>query len=181
MPMQNQQLIAVTVDAIISQDNAHERGRPSKAEELQIERTLWPLFTKSYCARFAAQKTGYNIKTVAKYFIKFKQELLEAETPDFIQRCIEEKEKTLYAYDNLIDSLYDDKTDIEKLIEVTKKTGNLTQADKLYRLKLKIVEDITNLVSAKINLTNTATAGDTAKLIRGNKNDTQSNTMEKIT
>ena len=179
--MQNQQLIAVTVDAILSHDNAHERGRPSKAEELQIERTLWPLFTKLYSARFAAQKTGYNIKTVAKYFNKFKQELLESETPDFIQRCREEKERCLYSYDILLSTLYEDKKDIEHLIEVAKKTGNLPQVEKLYRLKLKINQDIGNFVSAKINLTNTATAGDTAKLIRGNTNDTQSNTMEKIT
>lgn len=180
MHMQNQQLIALTVDAILSQDNTHDRGRPSKAEELQIERTLWPLFAKSYSATLAAQKTRYNIKTVIKYFSKFKQDILESETPDFIQRCIEEKEKTLYVYDNLIDSLYDDKIEIEKFIDVVKNIGNLTQADRLYRLKLKIGENIANLVSAKINLTNTATAGDTAKLIRGNTNDTQSNTMEKI-
>lgn len=182
MHMQNQQLIAVTVDAILSQANAHDRGRPSKAEELQIERTLRPFFAKSYSATFTAQKTGYNIKTVIKYFSKFKQELLESETPDFIQRCREEKERGLFAYDNLIYSLYEDKKDIEHLIEVAKKTGNLLQVDKLYRLKLKIDQDIGNFVSAKINLTNTATAGDIAKLVQGeDKNDTQSDKMEKIT
>ena len=81
----------------------------------------------------------------------------------------------------MLSTLYEDKKDIEHLIEVAKKMGNLPQVEKLYRLKLKINQDIGNFVSAKINLTNTATAGDTAKLIRGNTNDTQSNTMEKIT
>jgi len=182
MHMQNQQLIAVTVDAILSQANAHDRGRPSKAEELQIERTLRPFFAKSYSATFTAQKTEYNIKTVIKYFSKFKQELLESETPDFIQRCREEKERGLFAYDNLIYSLYEDKKDIEHLIEVAKKTGNLLEAKKLYQLKLKIDQDIGNFVSAKINLTNTATAVDIAKLLQGeDKNDTQSDKMEKIT
>jgi hypothetical protein len=182
MHIQNQQLIAVTVDAILSQDNAHDRGRPSKAEELQIERTLRPFFAKSYSATFTAQKTGYNIKTVTKYFNKFKQELLESETPDFIQRCKEEKETCLFSYDNLIDTLYEDKKDIEYFIEVAKKMGNLPQAAKLYRLKLKINQDIGNFVSAKINLINTATAGDIAKLLQGeDKNDIQSDKMEKIT
>lgn len=180
--MQTQQLIAVTVDTILSQDNAHERGRPSKAEELQIERILRPFFAKSHSATFTAEKTEYNIKTVTKYFSKFKQELLESETPDFIQRCREEKERCLFAYDDLIYSLYEDKKDIEYLIEVAKKIGNLSQVEKLYRLKLKIMQDIGNFVSAKINLTNSATAGDTAKLLQGeNINDIQSDKMEKIT
>jgi hypothetical protein len=178
--MQQTSCITLTIDTVLSLASTHDRGRPSKAEELEIKRTLQPYFAKSHSATFASQKTGYNIKTVTKYYSKFKQEILESETPDFIQRCMEEKEKTLYAYDTLIDSLYDDITDVEHLIEVAKQTGDIAQAAKLYGLKLKIKEDIGNYVSAKINLTNTATAGDTAKLIRGNTNDTQSNTMEKI-
>jgi len=179
--MQNQQLITVTVDAILSQDNIHDRGRPSKAEELQIERRLRPYFAKSQSATFTAQKTGYNIKTVTKYFDKFKQELLESETQDFIQRCREEKERSLFTYDDLIYSLYEAKEDIEYLIKVAKKMGNLSQVEKLYRLKLKIMQDIGNFVSAKINLINTATASDTAKLLQGEDNDIQSDKMEKIT
>ncbi|MGI0056363.1 MAG: hypothetical protein ACREAK_03185 [Nitrosarchaeum sp.] len=179
--MQQTRCITLTIDAILSLEHALDRGRPTKAEELEIVRTLQPFFAQSYSATFTSQKTGYNIKTTAKYFSKFKEEIIESETPDFIQRCREEKEKTLYTYDNLIYNLYDDKKDIEHLIEVAKKTGNIAQAEKLYRLKLKIIEDIANLVSAKINLTNTATAGDTTKLIRGDKNDTQSDKMETIT
>lgn len=180
--MQTQKLIGVAVDAILSQDNTHDRGRPSKAEELQIERTLRPFFAKSYSATFTKQKTRYDIKTVTKYFSKFKQELLESETPDFIQRCKEEKERCLFSYDNLINTLYEDMKDIEYLIKVAKKMGDLPQAEKLYRLKLKISQDIGNFVSAKINLTNTATAVDVAKLLQeGNKNDTQSDKMEKNT
>lgn len=181
MQMQTQQIIAVTVDTILSQNNAHERGRPSKAEELEIERTLRPFFTKSQSSTFTAQRTGYNIKTVIKYFSKFKQELLESETPDFIQRCREEKERSLFTYDDLIYSLYEDKEEIEHLIKVAKKMGNLPQVEKLYRLKLKIKQDIGNFVSAKINLTNTAIAGDVAKLLQGEDIDTQSDKMEKIT
>ena len=177
----NQQLIAVQVDAILELDNAHNRGRPSKAGELEIEKRLQPFFTKSYSATFTSQKTGYNIKTVTKYYIKFKQELLESETPGFIQRCKEEKEKCLFAYDDLIYSQYEDKKEIEQLIDVAQKIGNLSQAEKLYRLKLKYNEQIGNFVSAKVNLTNTATAADVAKLLQGgDKDDTQSNKMEKI-
>jgi len=157
--------ITPRVDAILTQANAHDRGRPSKAEELEIERIIQPFFAKTYSATFTAKKTGYNIKTVAKYFAEFKKEILESETTDFVKRCKEEKEKCLYAYDELIYSLYEDRKDIERLIDASEKIGDLQNVTKLYRTKLKINEDIGNFVSAKINLSNTATVADTAKLL----------------
>jgi hypothetical protein len=170
--MRHEKNTTLTVDAILSQINAHDRGRPSKAEELEIERTLQPFFAKSYSASFASKKTGYNIKTVTKYYDRFKQEVLESETPDFVKRCKEEKERGLYAYDELIYSLYEDRKDIERLIDASEKIGDLNNVTKLYRIKLKINEDIGNFVSAKTNLANTATVADTAKLLQGEvKND----------
>ena len=163
--MQEEKHITLTVDAILVQDNVHDRGRPSKAEELEIEQTLQTFFIKTYSATFTAKKTGYNIKTVAKYYNQFKQEILESETLDFVKRCKEEKEKCLYAYDELIYSLYEDRKDIERLIDASEKIGDLQNVTKLYRTKLKINEDIGNFVSAKINLSNTPTVADTAKLL----------------
>jgi len=163
--MQEEKHITLTVDAILVQDNVHDRGRPSKAEELEIEQTLQTFFIKTYSATFTAKKTGYNIKTVTKYYNQFKQEILESETLDFVKRCKEEKEKCLYAYDELIYSLYEDRKDIERLIDASEKIGDLQNVTKLYRTKLKINEDIGNFVSAKINLSNTATVADTAKLL----------------
>jgi len=163
--MQHQKYITPTVDAVLVQANAHDRGRPSKAQELEIERKLQTFFIKTYSATFTAKKTGYNIKTVTKYYNQFKQEILESETTDFVKRCKEEKEKCLYAYDELIYSLYEDRKDIERLIDASEKIGDLQNITKLYRTKLKINEDIGNFVAAKINLSNTATAVDTAKLL----------------
>jgi len=163
--MQNEQYTTLTVDAVLVHANVHERGRPSKAQELEIERTLQPFFARAYSATFAAKKTDYNIKTVTKYYNKFKQDILESETTDFVKRCTEEKEKCLYAYDELIYSLYEDRKDIERLIDASEKIGDLQNVTKLYRTKLKINEDIANFVSAKINLSNTATVADTAKIL----------------
>jgi len=78
--MQQGKYITLTVDAILVQANAHDRGRPSKAQELEIERELRPFFIKLYSATFTAKKTGYDIKTVAKYFAEFKKEILESES-----------------------------------------------------------------------------------------------------
>jgi len=167
--MQNQKYITPTVDAILVQANEHNRGRPSKAQELEIERTLWPFFTKLYSATFTAKKTGYDIKTVAKYFVEFKKEILESETREFVQRSRETKERGLLAYDELLYSLYNDKEEVEHLIDVVKKIGDLRAAEKWYRIKMKINKDITEVIAAKINLENTATADDVAKVLQGER------------
>lgn len=163
--MQNEECITLAVDAILVKDNAHDRGRPSKAQELETDRVLRPFFIKLFSATFTAKKTGYNIKTVAKYFAEFKKEILESETTEFIQRSSETKERGILAFDELIYSLYEDRKDIERLIDASEKIGDLNNVTKLYRIKLKISEDIGNFVSAKINLSNTATVADTAKML----------------
>jgi len=122
--MQHQKYLALTVDAVLVQANAHNRGRPSKAQELEIERELWPFFTKLYSATFTAKKTGYDIKTVAKYFVEFKKEILESETREFVQRSRETKERGLLAYDELLYSLYEDRKDIERLVDASEKIGD---------------------------------------------------------
>jgi len=164
--MQDEKFTTLTADSILVPANAHDRGRPSMAEELEIGRTLQTFFSKTYSATFTAKKTGYNIKTVTKYFAEFKKEILESETRDFVKRCKEEKEKCLYSYDELIYSLYEDRKDVERLIDASEKIGDLQNVTKLYRIKLKINVDIGNFVSAKTNLSNTATAADTEKILR---------------
>ena len=167
--MQHQKYLALTVDAVLVQANAHNKGRPSKAQELEIERELWPFFTKLYSATFTAKKTGYDIKTVAKYFVEFKKEILESETREFVQRSRETKERGLLAYDELLYSLYNDKEEVEHLIDVVKKIGDLRTVEKWYRIKMKINKDITEVIAAKINLENTATADDIAKVLQGER------------
>jgi len=167
--MQEGKYITPTVDPILVQANAHDRGRPSSAQELEIERTLRPFFTKLYSATFTAKKTKYNIKTVAKYFAEFKKEILESETTEFVQRSRETKERGLLAYDELLYSLYNDKEEVEHLIDVAKKIADLRTAERWYKIKMKINKDITEVIAAKINLENTATVDDIAKFLQGEK------------
>lgn len=167
--MQHEKNITQTVDAILVQSNVHDRGRPSKAQELEIERELRPFFIKLYSATFTSKKTGYDIKTVAKYFTEFKKEILESETRDFVQRSRETKERGLLAYDELLYSLYNDIEEVEHLIDVAKKIADLRTVEKWYRIKMKINKDITEVIAAKINLENTATVDDIAKILQGEK------------
>ena len=65
----------------------HKNGRPTKHEQIYIERKLRPYFENSISARVTAGETGFNLKTVTKYFNQWKKEIIESETPDFLKRC----------------------------------------------------------------------------------------------
>src|SRR3989337_415834 len=85
----------------------HSNGRPTKYEQIEIERQLRPYFEGSYSAYVTSQKTGYDIKTVLRYFNKWKQEILDSENVDFLKRAKEQKERTVINLDNQIHSLED--------------------------------------------------------------------------
>lgn len=135
----------------------HSKGRPPQGEQLNIERQLRPYFENSISATLTSQKTGFNIKTVLKYFNKWKKEILDNEDSSFIQRCKEEKERCLLTLENKICSLEEDKTEIELLIKAAKKAGDLKSISRFYKIKLAIIEKIGRFVSARINLVNAAT------------------------
>ena len=139
-------------------DFDHTQGRPTKGEQLNIERTLRPYFENSISATVTASETGFDIKTVLKYFNQWKNEILESENGEFFKRCKEEKQRCLLTYEKQISSLVTDKKEIELLIEASKKTSNLPSLEKFYKLKLKITETIGKFVAARINLVNAATA-----------------------
>jgi len=63
----------------------HTQGRPTKGEQLNIERTFRPYFENSISASVTAFETGFDIKTVLKYFNQWKNEILESENGEFFQ------------------------------------------------------------------------------------------------
>jgi len=142
----------------VTTDFDHTQGRPTKGEQINIERTLRPYFENSISATVTAFETGFDKKTVLKYFNQWKNEILESENGEFFKRCKEEKERCLLTYEKQISSLVTDKKEIELLIEASRRASNLTYLEKLYKLKLKITEAIGKFVSARINLVNAATA-----------------------
>ena len=132
----------------------HERGRPSRGEQANIEKKLRPYYEKYISAAVTATKTGFNIKTVCNYFNKWHKEIMESEKQDFIQRCKQQKEQCIIAYDEQIFSLNEDKDELDKLIQNLKRSGNLSLMERLFNLKLKTTEKIGSFVAAKINLVN---------------------------
>jgi hypothetical protein len=136
----------------------HTNGRPSKYEQIKIERELRPYFEGSYSAYFTAQKTGFDIKTVHRYFNKWSQEVFDSENSDFLKRVKEQKERTVIYLDNEIHSLTKSKREVEAIIEASKRAGDFNLFEKLTRLKLKIVDSIGKFTSEKLNLVNVATS-----------------------
>ncbi len=150
--MTNQQLTAFSVDAILVPEHTFSRGRPSNAQELQIERKLRDCFTKFYSTSFTAKQTGHDIKTVKKYFKKFKYELMQNEVIDFRKRFQEAKERNILVLDDTLYSLYHDRDEIEQQIIDAKNTNDPNLVDKLYRTTLKCIEEIKNTVLEKMDI-----------------------------
>jgi len=162
--MTNQQLTAFSVDAILVPEHTFSRGRPSNAQELQIKRKLQDCFTKFYSTSLTAEQTGHDVKTVKKYFKKFKDDLMQNEAIDFRQRFHEAKERNILALDEILYSLYHDRDKIEQQIIDAKNTNDPNLVDKLYRTKLKFVKEIKNTVVEKMNLISIAMPDDYAKV-----------------
>jgi len=162
--MTNQQLTAFSVDAILVPEHTFSRGRPSNAQELQIERKLRDCFTKFFSTSFTVKQTGHDVKTVKKYFKKFKDELMQNEAIDFRQRFQEAKERNILVLDDTLYSLYHDRDEIEQQIIDAKNKNEPNLVDKLYRTKLKFTEAIKNTVLEKINLISIAMPDDYDKV-----------------
>ncbi len=142
-----------TINDIVNQEK-HERGRPSRGEQANIEKKLRPYYEKYIYAVLKDTKNGFNIKTLFNYFNKWHKEIMESEKQDFIQRCKQQKEQCILAYDEQIFSLNEDKDELGRLIQSSKRSGNLSLMERLFNLKLKTTEKIGSFVAAKINLVN---------------------------
>ena len=70
----------------MSEGTDNKNGRPSEAEQLEIERKLRPYFEKSISSSVTSRETGINRKTVTKYFHEWCEEIKEPEHQDFIER-----------------------------------------------------------------------------------------------
>jgi len=162
--MTNQQLTTFSVDAILVPVHTFSRGRPSNAQELQIERKLRDCFTKSFSTSLTANQTGHDVKTVKKYFKKFKDELMQNEAIDYRQRFHEAKERHILALDEIVSSLYQDRDEIEQQIIDAKNKNDPNLVEKLYRTKLKFTEEIKNTVVEKTNLIIVSMPNDIAKV-----------------
>ena len=148
----------------------YKNGRPSKKDQIEIERDLRYYFLKSYSATLTSQRTGYNKKTILKYFNKWKKEILEVEDREFLKYCKEENKRFLLTMENETEDLYQDQKEVELSIKAARKKEDLKSLDRFYRHKLSIKDRIFQLISNRINLINVATADTIIDLQDNGKN-----------
>ena len=77
--------------------NSNGKGRPSKFEQLEMERKLRPLFMSGMSSYAAANETGYSLNTVKKYYQIFLREICDSEGPEFVQACKDRRTSTCLA------------------------------------------------------------------------------------
>ncbi len=84
--------------------------------------------------------------------------MFESEEKNFLSRIKTTKEKSIQRLDKDIMELTKEEETVESLKESVMQNGNLSGFEKLSKLKLKIIDQRTKTMSAKINLIGTPTA-----------------------
>ncbi len=146
-------------------EKIHKRGRPSKAEELEIRSDLKPCFDNSFSVEFAHCKTKYNLKTIKNYYRKFYDEIIETKDEDFIKQSKIEIEQTALAIEDQISKLRDSQTNLEKQISDSfLKNNKVPEEDiKLYKEFRNYAKEIIAATLMKTSLRNSPTADITLK------------------
>ena len=146
-------------------------GRPSRSGQVQIQSVLRKHFERNLSAAYTAQITGFNIKTVCKYFDEWADQINQAEQQDFVSREKKERLHIILGYDNLIYENYElldeIKEQIKKFrkdakavpryliasyIEILKSISSLYEKKGSFSLNMPIDESVKKMVREEIQL-----------------------------
>jgi len=133
-----------------------KNGRPTKSKQLEIKNKLMPYYERGLSANFTSKKTGFNIKTVCKYYNNWAEEINGKYFGDFIDRQKDGKKQMLFSMDRIIFELYD-------LLDVINYEISSYQKKKqripnhLFSMKLKCAKEIMNFIDQKFSLDFTPT------------------------
>lgn len=84
----------------------NENGRPTKQEQLDLQKTLREYYEKGISATTTANLTGINVKTVCKYFNEWHRQINEIERSKFQDRVLEARSQHLIVLDHQLENLY---------------------------------------------------------------------------
>jgi hypothetical protein len=147
-----------------------KNGRPSKAEQLEIQKKLWPYFSRGISAFTTAKETGINIKTVNKYFAIWFDQSKNSQDHDFIEKCKIENQRAFISYENELSRLYKMRDDLMKDFQ---ESGKDLQSRKwYYKLDMEISKMIIHLTSLKTALVNSPTADVTLDILQKEQRQT---------
>ncbi len=135
-----------------------KRGRPTQHDQREIKLIISQFYEKDMSAKVAARNSKTNYKTVLKYYKKWDEKMYDTEEKDFLVRIKNTKERVIQSLDEDIITLTNDEIKIKFLTEKTLQKGNISEFEKLSKLKLKTMDQRLKIISAKINLIGTPTA-----------------------
>src|SRR5579864_7556884 len=149
------------MDNDTNENNRNGRGKPSKQEQLEIERRLRPLFIRDVSPYHAVIETGYSPNTVKKYYHKFYKEIRDLEGSDFAQQCKDRIVSACFGIDEEISNL----RKIRKELELKSQTGG-TQYIQLYKLQISLSNSISDLILKRLGIANSPTYDEMLEAMR---------------
>lgn len=81
----------------------NKKGRPTLGTQSQIKSTLLQYYEANLSAPYAAKKTGYDIKTVYRYYNEFYEEIAKFETSSYFERQKQDRIQIIVSFDSQID------------------------------------------------------------------------------
>lgn len=129
----------------------HKKGRPSRAQRIQIRKDLEPYFEKKIPAYKAAEITGYDTKTVNKYYDEFYRSIYGHETKNFVERFQKERIRYAIFLENLILESYEMLEYVKTSIRKLKNSGDVIPSH-LIRDHSKIIQTLSDLGEKKASL-----------------------------
>jgi hypothetical protein len=146
-----------------------KKVRPTKQEQVEVVRTQG-ILELGFGASIASDKTGYNIKTVCKYYNQWTDEIIQSEQKDFVEREKDERERIRLSLDALLfeefELLDEIKQEIAKYrkkdkevprylvttqIEILRNIFNITEKKGYFAMKIPLDESVQKMIEEKFD------------------------------
>lgn len=135
-----------------------KRGRPTLQDQKKIKEIIFSYYENNVESITTSRKTGFNYKTILKYYSLWNTELFLSEKNDFLTRLKITKEKNILMFDNSLISIIKEQKQIQSQLNQTLLVGDLFNFEKLSNLNLKTRDQLLKVLSSKNALIGTPTA-----------------------
>jgi len=107
----------------LSDTESHRKGRPTKSAQLDIQDKISECYSRGLSAAATSKITGYDIKTVTKYFNESYNEVKKSQRKNFLERQEEERLREIQCNDFLMAEEFDNYDTIKDEINRTRKNN----------------------------------------------------------
>jgi len=126
-----------------------KKGKPTKQQSRKIRDKLWSFYKRGCSASFIIQKTGFDKKTVYKYYNEWDKQILGDDEKNFQDKIRLEKERVDVVYDYLLLELDESLNEIKKEM---KSYTNEPIPHNLFRYHLQFTKEIANIVEKRTSI-----------------------------